>query len=69
MNGLMVVVGWLGVRFVHGDAREVDFTNADIVWLNDAVSYAIPQGICTDRDCAPSWVYSHTAHSSRLWSI
>ena len=26
-----------GVRFVHGDAREVDMTAADIIWLNDAV--------------------------------
>lgn len=26
-----------GVRFVHGDAREVDMTGADVIWLNDAV--------------------------------
>ena len=25
------------MRFVHGDAREVDMTGADVIWLNDAV--------------------------------
>jgi hypothetical protein len=31
-----------GVRFVHGDAREVDMTGADVIWLNDAVSMSHP---------------------------
>lgn len=26
-----------GVRFVQGDARQVDMTGADVIWLNDAV--------------------------------